>query len=105
QIFPLAGGDFILTFEQIGKPRPPVGSEPSAGYYAATSGYFAALRIPFKAARDFTERDDAAGPAVAMLSESMARKFDPNQNPFGQQIKMGNGSRPAEIVGIVGDVR
>jgi putative ABC transport system permease protein len=35
----------------------------------------------------------------------MARKFYPNENALGQRIRMGNGSKPAEIVGIVGDVR
>jgi len=35
----------------------------------------------------------------------MAHRFYANQNPLGQRIQMGNGSKPAEIVGIVGDVR
>jgi putative ABC transport system permease protein len=35
----------------------------------------------------------------------MARQFYRNENPLGQRIQMGNGSKPAEIVGIVGDVR
>ncbi len=105
QIFPLAGDDYILTFEQIGKPPVPVGNSPSAAYYVATPGYFAALRIPIKRGRDFTERDNAAAPPVAIISESMARQFYANEDPIGQRIRMGNGSKPAEIVGIAGDVR
>ena len=105
QIFPLAGDDYILTFEQIGKPPVPVGNSPSAAYYVATPGYFAALRIPIQRGRDFTERDNAAAPPVAIISESMARQFYANENPIGQRIRMGNGSKPAEIVGIAGDVR
>ena len=105
QIFPLAGDDYILSFEQIGKPPVPVGNEPSAAYYSATPGYFASLRIPIKAGRDFSEHDDAAAPFVAIISESMARQFYAGENPLGQRIQMGNGSKPAEIVGIVGDVR
>jgi putative ABC transport system permease protein len=105
QIFPLAGDDYILSFVQIGKPPVPVGNQPSAGYYAATPGYFSALRIPVKRGRDFTEHDDAASPAVAVISESMARQFYPAEDPLGQRIQMGNGSKPAEIVGVVGDVR
>ena len=35
----------------------------------------------------------------------MARQFYRNENPLGQRIQMGNGSKPAEIVGIAGDVR
>ena len=105
QIFPLAGDDYILSFEQIGKPPVPVGNEPSAAYYSATPGYFASLRIPIKSGRDFSEHDDASSPPVAIISESMARQFYAGENPLGQRIRMGNGSKPAEIVGIVGDVR
>ena len=105
QIFPLAGDDYVLSFVQVGKPPVPVGNQPSAAYYAATPGYFAALRIPLKTGRDFSEHDNAAGQPVAIISEGMARQFYPGENPLGQRIQMGNGSKPAEIVGIVGDVR
>ena len=105
QIFPLAGDDYILSFVQLGKPPVPVGNQPSAAYYASTPGYFTALRIPIKAGRDFTWRDDASAPPVAILSETMAHRFYANENPIGQRIQMGNGSKPAEIVGIAGDVR
>jgi putative ABC transport system permease protein len=104
-IFPLAGDDYILSFVQLGKPPVPVGNQPSAAYYAATPGYFAALRIPIQSGRDFTAHDDAAAPPVAIISQSMARQFYPKESPLGQRIQMGNGSKPAEIVGIVGDVR
>ena len=102
QIFPLAGDDYILSFVQLGKPPVPVGNQPSAAYYAATPGYFRALRIPITRGRDFTEHDNAAAPPVAIISESMARQFYANENPLGQRIQVGNGSKPAEIVGIAG---
>jgi putative ABC transport system permease protein len=106
QIFPLAGDDYILSFVQVGKAPLPPGVHQSAMYYAATPGYLRALRIPIKQGRDFTEHDNAAAPAVAIISESMARQFYANENPLGQRIQMGNRrSKPAEIVGIVGDVR
>ena len=105
QVFPLAGDDYILSFVQVGKPPVPVGNQPSAAYYVATPGYFAAFRIPVKRGRDFTEHDDATGPPVMIISETMARQFYPNENPMGQRIQIGNGSKPAEIVGVVGDVR
>jgi putative ABC transport system permease protein len=105
QIFPLAGDDYILSFVQIGKPPVPVGNQPSAAYYVATPGYFSALRIPLKRGRDFSEHDDATAPPVAIISEGMARQFYPNEDPLGQRIQVGNGSKPAEIVGIAGDVR
>jgi len=105
QIFPLAGDDYILSFVQIGKPPVPVGNQPSAAYYAATPGYFSALRIPIKRGRDFDERDTSSAPPVAIISEGMAHQFYANEDPVGQHIQVGNGSKPAEIVGIAGDVR
>jgi len=105
QIFPFAGDDYILSFTQIGKPPVAAGNGPSAAFYAATPGYFSALHIPIKAGRDFTAHDDAAGAPVAIISDSMVQQFYRNENPLGQQIQMGNGSKPATIVGIVGDVR
>jgi putative ABC transport system permease protein len=105
QIFPLSGSDYILEFTQPGKPPVPKGREPNAAYYAATPGYLKALRIPVKSGRDFDEHDNSSGAPVAMISESMARKYFPGENPLGQRIKMGNGSKEAEIVGVVGDVR
>ena len=42
---------------------------------------------------------------MAIISESMAHRFYANENPLGQRIQMGNGSKPAEIVGVVRDVR
>ena len=105
QIFPLTGDDYILSFQQVGKPPLPPGSNRSAAYYSVTPGYLQALRSPLKAGREFTEHDDAAGAPVALISEGMARQFYANENPLGQRIQMGNGSKPAEIVGIVGDVR
>jgi putative ABC transport system permease protein len=105
QIFPLSGDDYILSFEQVGKPPLPPGNSRSAAYYSITPGYFQALRIPIKAGRDFNDHDDAAGAPVAIISEGMARQYYANENPIGQRIQMGNGSKPSEIVGIVGDVR
>ncbi len=102
-IFPMAGSNYILSFTQIGKPPVQPGNEPSAAYYSATPGYLAALHIPLKAGRDFTEHDDGTNP-VMIISESMARQFYRNENPLGQRIQVGD-AKPAEIVGVVGDVR
>ncbi len=106
-IFPLAGDDYILTFTQVGKPKKPAGQEDNCKYYAATPGYFEALRIPLKAGRYFTQADSANGPPAAIISESMAKRYYPNENPIGQKILVGTGpnGKPSEIVGIVGDVR
>jgi predicted permease len=74
--------------------------------------YFSTAAIPLVAGRDFTERDTAQAPLVAIVSESVARRFFPNQNPLGKRLARQAGRTPAgeaalntEIVGIVRDVR
>jgi predicted permease len=67
------------------------------------AGYFTALQIRREGGREFTERDTANSPRVAVISESVARQFFPNQNPIGQHLE--NQKLDLEIVGVVGDVR
>jgi putative ABC transport system permease protein len=69
------------------------------------------MGIPVKRGRAFSAADDASAPRVAVISETAARRFWPNDDPIGQRVWFGGGSdfdgpeRSAEIVGIVGDVR
>jgi predicted permease len=79
----------------------------NADFCAATDGYFQALGIPLLRGRIFDERDGAAAPHVAVISESLARDRWPGQDPIGHTIEFGNmdgDPRLLTIVGIVGDV-
>jgi putative ABC transport system permease protein len=79
----------------------------NADFCAATDGYFQALGIPLLRGRIFDERDGAAAPHVAVISESLARDRWPGQDPIGHTIEFGNMDgdlRLLTIVGIVGDV-
>ena len=73
--------------------------------------YFRALKIPLLGGRYFTESDSGGSPRVAIINESMAKRYWPNENPIGKQIEIGRRLGPElaegyrEIVGVVGDVR
>jgi len=70
--------------------------------------YFRTLSIPFISGRDFSEHDGVSEPSVVILSHATAKKLFANENPLGHRILFGtdNGNgAPAEVVGIVGDVR
>ena len=69
--------------------------------------YFALLGIPILSGRSFEDRDSASSAPVTIINEDMARRFWPDQNPIGQQIRTGGGprSRVATIIGIAGNVR
>ncbi|MBV9610901.1 MAG: ABC transporter permease [Acidobacteriaceae bacterium] len=71
-------------------------------------GYFEAMRIPLLRGRLFDDRDGTSAPSVAVINETMARKFWPNENALGKRFRLnlGNGNfRSFQIVGMVGDVR
>ena len=55
------------------------------------------------AGRDFTERDTAQSPRVAIISESIARRYFPNDSPLGKRL--GYDAPDTEIVGVVRDAR
>ncbi len=56
--------------------------------------------------RPFTERDTEGSPWVAIINETMARQYFPDEDPIGRSLLMwGRGNKPREIVGIVGDIR
>jgi putative ABC transport system permease protein len=72
-----------------------------------TPGYFEAMRIPLRRGRLFRDADGPNAPPVAIINETMARKFWPNQNALGKRFKFDYPGNPPwfRIAGIVGDVR
>lgn len=90
--------------------RPLTGSfHARANMPTVSASYFDVFKIPLLRGRQFTERDIAGSPRVAIVSQSMARQFWPNADAIGAQISLGRKTStpalPLEIVGIVGDLR
>lgn len=69
--------------------------------------YLSTLKATLLRGRFFTDADDASKPGVAVINESLARKYFPGQDPIGQKLADEEGGRPSEweIVGVVDDVR
>ena len=69
-------------------------------------GYFATAKIPFLAGRDFTDADGFGRPRVVIISEKIAQRFFPNQDPIGRHITLSMMTKePATIVGVVREVK
>ena len=101
-------GQANFTFTIVGNPPPPPGKSPTADYSTVSPDYFRVMRIPLLRGRLFSAQDSPSNPNVATISEALARRYFPNQDPIGRQMKFGfppNSNVPREIVGIVGDVR
>jgi putative ABC transport system permease protein len=67
-----------------------------------SNGYFKAMGIPFRAGRDFNERDTPDSLHVIIINETLAETLWPGQNPLGQIM---SADRERTVVGVVGDVR
>jgi predicted permease len=77
-------------------------------YNYVSANYFATLRIPLVAGRDFNRHDDRAAADVAIVSTTMARQFFGEGSPLGRQIRVVAGAgreRRATVIGVVGDVK
>ncbi len=80
--------------------------QPQVDLNIVTPGFFDALGTPLVLGRDFSASDVADGNGVAIVSEAMARKFWPGQNPLGRRVKdIGPGSNGAEVIGVARDIR
>ena len=100
------GGSYSYTIE--GRPPAPSGQEPFAVYRLVSSDLLRSLGVPLRRGRGFTEQDDEKAPRVAIISESLARRDFPGEDPIGRRIALGVGGPEDElllIVGIAGDVR
>ncbi|HEX2458348.1 MAG TPA: ABC transporter permease [Vicinamibacterales bacterium] len=99
-------GDYVLSFEIQGRPKPKPGDELSANYRSVSPDYFRALGIPLLRGRMFTGQDTDKSPMVAIVDDTFVRRHFPNENPIGRGLDIGNGSDGFyEIVGVVGNVR
>ena len=67
-------------------------------------GYFGSLGIPITRGRDFTAGDTTQSLPVAIISESTASLYWPNQDPLGRRLRIGDGEWMT-IVGVAADVR
>src|SRR6266850_7244599 len=100
---PLTGGGSDGTFLINNNPT----MKGHAEYRLASPGYFAAMEIPLLRGRTFNASDQPNSPNAAVVSQSLVRKYWPNEDPIGQIIQFGNMDgdlRLLHVVGVVGDV-
>jgi len=100
---PPLSGDF--TGGSLRLPTQSEDQTESTAWRLVSPGYFATLGIPLKG-RDFSAQDGEKAPRVAIISQAIADRYFPNQDPIGRAITMTSfGNEPSTIVGVAGDVR
>tara|TARA_B100001964_G_C14183062_1_gene577207 strand:- start:368 stop:1531 length:1164 start_codon:yes stop_codon:yes gene_type:complete len=97
------GTEFALPFTVDGRPEPANGEEPQSDVRIATPGYFSTMQVPLLSGRLFDERDLAEAPHVAIINETMATRYFPDEDPLGKVLVNPHGR--SEVVGVVGDLK
>jgi putative ABC transport system permease protein len=117
---PLSGLDASTGLYVDGRPEPPPGEAVYAHYRSVSPDYFAALGMALVRGRGFAGADDAGAARVAVVSESLAARLWPGEEPLGKrlaldfeamkffpdrppQLDVAAGMR--EVVGVLRDVR
>src|SRR5688572_9838489 len=104
--------NWLDSFEIEGRPVP-AENRPSANFIPVGPDYFETVGVRLAAGRKFTAQDDQEHPGVAIVNESFAKHYFPNENAIGQRIKPSPPGRiwrnqkftSFEIIGIAHDVK
>lgn len=106
-------GSWISPHFQIDGRSPTGDGPPSAVLSTSSAEYFKAVGMTVRMGRGFTGGDGPGGAPVAVISESMAKRYWPNSSPVGARIRLtdfyarspGDTLLLREVVGVVGDVK
>ena len=102
-IMPARGNNSSRTLEIEGRPNADPAFPPNVDFRSATPEVFAVLGIPLHRGRGFTPADGEHAQPVVVISQSLARRYWPDEDPLGRRLKLGTGPW-LTIVGISGDV-
>jgi len=104
---PMTPGNAVTSLTVVGRPKPAPGEAPTAAIRLVDPGYFDAMRIPLKRGRSLATTDRIGSAPVAVISDAMAHKLWPDEDPIGQHVKVEwwHPTASVEIVGVVTDSR
>jgi predicted permease len=103
---PMNSGRNYSSFSIQGRPTE---SErgPVADIAVVDKEYFRTMEVPLISGRNFTDSDTYKTKPVAVIDQTLARRYWPGQNPLGQELKFGfgRGLQGLTIVGVAGDIK
>ena len=107
---PLSGNRMGLGRLRVPGPQPPNGDTSfPANWNAVSPGFFATLRMPLVAGRDFTAQDVAGAPGVIIINEAMARSVWHTTDVLGRQFESDGGPGSATmtltVIGVAPDAQ
>jgi putative ABC transport system permease protein len=104
-VYPPMTGNYPLPFTIEGRTVANA-DDLTADFFPVTPNFFATMKIAMLRGRDFTGRDVASSPWVAIVNETLARRFFPGENPLGKHIRvdLSPEDQPREIIAVVKDI-
>ena len=105
---PLSQEGWQTDFWVEGAPVPTRGEVPNSDYHVVGGDYFKAMGIALVHGRLFDDSDRADSAPVALVNETLARRFWPHRDAVGQRMRTGSPDDPGPwltVVGVVGDVK
>jgi predicted permease len=97
RITPLARGAISQQIAVAGQP----GIQQEILFNPVSRRYFETMATAVLLGREFTRRDDAGAPPVAIVNEAFARQYLPKGDPLGKRLVVGSRKQEFEVVGIV----
>jgi putative ABC transport system permease protein len=104
-VYPPLTGNYSMPFTIHGRETPNV-DDFTTDFFPVTPNFFNTMKIRLLKGRDFTIRDTAHSPWVAIVNEAMARRFFPNEDPIGKLIRvdLSEEDQYREIVAVAHDI-
>jgi predicted permease len=102
---PLSGGSHQPIAVE-GQPVQSLSDQPEVGVRAVTPGYLETMRIPLLRGHLIAESDAGGSSGAIVISDSLAKKFWPNEDAIGKRLTLSFfPKQKREVVGVVGDVK
>lgn len=103
---PLGGSGSTQPIAVEGRPAVPMSEQPEVAVRRIDSAFIHTMRIPLLQGRELNDADTADRPGVILISQSMAKRIWPGENPIGKHLTLTFfPDTLREVVGIVGDVK
>lgn len=103
---PLGGMNINSSFEIVGRPRGK-DDDNNARVTAVSGEYAQTMGTPVMQGRMIQDDDVDSSPFVAVINETLAKKYFAGENPVGKQVNLGGKNtgmlKPYTIVGVMGD--
>jgi len=101
---PFLGSNVFMTrLMAAGQSEGESSANPWVGMDFVGPEYFDAIGLPILRGRGFTDADREGSPNVAVVTQTIANRFWPGEDPIGKQVRQAAGSPVITVVGLVGD--